>query len=254
MRDVGVFAHSNVAVAEVAELLNDAGIDYGPHRNTGGARRGPRLHGSSMCLRAGLMEDDDIRESLALFLTASVRGRNAPPMALELVGSGLLPIQVENMIGELEGALKDATSGTIGELGEIAMRSWYGIGFTPGFRPWQRAAQHFARLLTPFKDQHVSEEAIRRLLEVVERSQTEALIDIDYSQSSRVKLMTYHQTKSRRQTRRSMCIARGTSSVVKESRVEEASRLLNVAITRARKRVVLTFHMIHTHWWNHSTR
>ena len=51
LRDVGVFAHSNVAVAEVAELLNDAGIGPRPHRNTGGARRGPRLHGSSMCLR-----------------------------------------------------------------------------------------------------------------------------------------------------------------------------------------------------------
>ena len=131
----------------------------------------------------GLMEDDVLRESLALFLTASVRGRNAPPMAFALVGSGLLPSQVENRISELEGALRDASSGTIGGLGQIAMRSWHGIGFTSGRQPWQRAAQHFARLLTPFKDQHASEEAIRHLLEVVERNQTEALIDIDYSQS-----------------------------------------------------------------------
>ena len=239
LRDVGVFAHSNVAVAEVAELLNDAGIDY--------ALIGiPEAHAEALgsmavqcAYAAGLMEDDDIRESLALFLTASVRGRNAPPMALALVGSGLLPIQVENMIGELEGALKDATSGTIGELGEIAMRSWYGIGFTPGFRPWQRAAQHFARLLTPFKDQHVSEEAIRRLLEVVERSQTEALIDIDYSQSSRVKLMTYHQTKSREADTAIHVYRQGDFFGREGEPFEEASRLLNVAITRARKRVVL---------------
>ena len=101
------------------------------------------------------------------------------------------------------------------------------------------AAQHFARLLTPFKDQHASEEAIRHLLEVVERNQTEALIDIDYSQSSRVKLMTYHQTKSREADmaihvyRHEDFFGRGGEPF------EEASRLLNVAITRARKRLVL---------------
>ena len=239
LRDVGVFAHSNVAVAEVAELLNDAGIDH--------ALIGiPEAHAEALgsmavqcAYAAGLMEDDVLRESLALFLTASVRGRNAPPMAFALVGSGLLPSQVENRISELEGALRDATSGTIGGLGEIAMRSWHGIGFTSGRQPWQRAAQHFARLLTPLKDQHISEEAIRRLLEVVERNQTEALIDIDYSQSSRVKLMTYHQTKSREADtaihvyRHEDFFGRGGEPF------EEASRLLNVAITRARKRLVL---------------
>ena len=239
LRDVGIFAHSNVAVAEVAELLNDAGIDH--------ALIGiPEAHAEALgsmavqcAYAAGLMEDDDIRESLALFLTASVRGRHAPPMALALVGSALLPTQVENMIGELEGALRDATSGTIGEVGEIAMRSWYGIGFTSGFRPWQRAAQHFARLLTPFKDQQVNEEVIRHLLEVVERSQTEALIDIDYSQSSRVKLMTYHQTKSREADTAIHVYRQGDFFGREGEPFEEASRLLNVAITRARKRLVL---------------
>ena len=239
LRDVGVFAHSNVAVAEVAELLNDAGIDH--------ALIGiPEAHAEalgSMAIQcayaAGLMEDDDLRESLALFLTASVRGRNVPPMALALVGSGLLPTQIENTIGELEGALRDGTGGTIGELGKIAMRSWYGIGFTAGTRPWQRAAQHFARLLSPFKDQQVTEEAIHRLLEVVERSQTQALIDLDYSQQSRVKLMNYHQTKSR-EADTVIHVYRKEDFVGSEGEpFEEASRLLNVAITRARKRLIL---------------
>ena len=31
----------------------------------------------------------------------------------------------------------------------------------------------------------------------VDQSQIEALMDLDYSEQSRVKLMTYHQTKSR---------------------------------------------------------
>ena len=83
------------------------------------------------------------------------------------------------------------------ELGKIAMGSWYGLGLTSGFRPWERAAEHFARLLRPFRNEQVSEEAIHNLHAVVERSQTEALIDLDHTEHSRVKLMTYHQTKSR---------------------------------------------------------
>ena len=239
LRDVGVFAHSNVSVSEVAELLNNAGIDH--------ALIGiPEAHSEALgsmaaqcAYAAGLVEDDGIRESLALFLTASVRGRDAPPMALALIGSGALPSQVDNAIGELERALTDATYGTMGDLGQIAMRSWFGLGLAAGFRPWQRAAQHFARLLTPLRDEQVSEEAARRLQAIVDRSQTEALIDLDYSERSRVKLMTYHQTKSR-EADTAIHVYRQADFFGREGEpFEVASRLLNVAITRARKRLVL---------------
>ena len=240
LRDVGVFAHSNVAVAEVAELLNDAGIDH--------ALIGiPEAHSEALgsmaaqcAYAAGLVGDDEVRESLALFLTASVRGRNAPAMALALIGSGRpLPNQVDNAIGELERTLAGATGGTIGELGQIAMQSWYGIGLASGFRPWQRASQHFGRLISPLRDEQVSEDGIRRLLAIVERSQTEALIDLDHSEQSRVKLMTYHQTKGR-EADSAIHVYRGEDFFGREGEpFEEASRLLNVAITRARKRLVL---------------
>ena len=160
-------------------------------------------------------------------------------MALALIGSGALPSQVDNAIGELERALTDATYGTMGVLGQIAMRSWFGLGLAAGFRPWQRAAQHFARLLTPLRDEQVSEEAARRLQAIVDRSQTEALIDLDYSERSRVKLMTYHQTKSR-EADTAIHVYRQADFFGREGEpFEVASRLLNVAITRARKRLVL---------------
>ena len=239
LRDVGIFAHSNVSVSEVAELLNNAGIDH--------ALIGiPEAHSEALgsmavqcAYAAGLVADGDIRESLALFLTASVRGRDAPPMAFAIIGSGSLPLRVDNAISELEWALAGATDGTMGELGQIAMRSWYGLGLTSGFRPWQRAAQHFARLLTPFRDEQVSVAAIHHLHAAVERSQTEALIDLDYSEHSKVKLMTYHQTKSR-EADTAIHVYREEDFFGREGEpFEEASRLLNVAITRARKRLVL---------------
>ena len=239
LRDVGVFAHSNVSVSEVAELLNNAGIDH--------ALIGiPEAHSEALgsmavqcAFAAGLLGDGDIRETLALFLTASVRGRDAPPMALALIGSGALPSQVDNAINELEWALTSATYRTMGDLGQVAMRSWFGLGLAAGFRPWQRAAQHFARLLTPLRDEQVSEETVRRLQAIVDRSQTEALIDLDYSERSSVKLMTYHQTKSR-EADTAIHVYRQEDFFGREGEpFEEASRLLNVAITRARKRLVL---------------
>ena len=239
LRDVGIFAHSNVAVLEVAELLNEAGIDH--------ALIGiPEAHAEALgCMAmqcayaAGLAGDDDIRESLALFLTASVRGKNAPPMAFALIGASFLPAEVDEAIDNLELVLRDATDGTLGDLGQIVMRSWNGLRIASGYRPWHRAAQHFARILTPLMNEEVSKKAVSWLLTVVERSRTEALMDLDYSEQSKVKLMTYHQTKGR-EADTAIHVYREKDFFGYEGEpFEQASRLLNVAITRARKRLVL---------------
>ena len=236
-RDVGIFANSNAAVSEVADFLNSVGIEH--------ALIGiPEAHAEALgamavqCAYAvGWADDDEVRESLALFMTACVRGRYAPPMAQALIGYGALPDQVDNSIGELETTLAGATQGTMRELGEIVMQSWYEIGFAVGFGPWGRAAQHFARLLSPMRDHPVDEELIVRLLAMVEESRTAALLDLDYSEHSRVKLMTYHQTKGR-EVDTAIHLYRDIFGTGGEP-YEEASRVLNVAISRARKRVVM---------------
>lgn len=236
-RDVGIFANSNAAVSEVADFLNSVGIEH--------ALIGiPEAHAEALgamavqCAYAvGLADDDEVRESLALFMTACVRGRYAPPMAQALVGRGALPDQVDNLIGELETTLAGATQGTMRGLGEIVMQSWYEIGFAVGFGPWGRAAQHFARLLSTMRDYPVDEELIVRLLAMVDQSRTEALLDLDYSEHSRVKLMTYHQTKGR-EVDTAIHLYRDIFGIGGEP-YEEASRVLNVAISRARERVVM---------------
>ena len=73
----------------------------------------------------------------------------------------------------------------------------------------------------------------------VDQSQIEVLMDLDYSEQSRVKLMTYHQTKSR-EADSAIHVYRRQDFFGREGEpFEEASRLLNVAITHARKRLVL---------------
>ena len=76
--DIGIFASSNAAVAEIAEQLNSAGID---HVLVGI----PEAHAealASMVTQCAfgfhLATSDAVRESLGLFLTACVRGEKAP--------------------------------------------------------------------------------------------------------------------------------------------------------------------------------
>ena len=73
-------------------------------------------------------------------------------------------------------------------------------------------------------------------------SRVEALIDLDYSERGRVRLMNYHQTKGR-EADMVIHVFRsddyfGPPDKQKEP-FEELSRLLNVALSRARKRVIV---------------
>lgn len=238
-RDVGVFAHSNAAVAELAEQLILAGID---HVLVGI----PEAHAEALAsmaaqcaFAAGLSSDEEVRQSLGLFLTASVRSRDVPQLARALIGEVNLPGLIEEALQQLGGALTGATEGTLEDLARIAMQSWEGLGIQAGFRPWRRAAAHFRRLIGPLRHLPISEDSVRGLLEIVERSRIEALIDLDYSERGTVKLMNYHQTKGR-EADTVVHVFRPDDYFGREVEpFEETSRLLNVAISRARHRVVV---------------
>jgi DNA helicase-2/ATP-dependent DNA helicase PcrA len=238
-RDVGVFAHSNVAVAELAEQLDAAGIE---HVLIGI----PEAHAEALASMAtqcafavGLATSEEVRQSLALFLTATVRSQQAPQLARALLGDAPLPELVQNAVLRLEVDLAAAVGGSIEDLSAIAIRSWETVGIQAGFRPWRRAAGHFRRLVAPLRHREVSQDSVRLLMEIVERSRIEALIDLDYSERGRVKLMNYHQTKGR-EADVVIHVFRPDDYFGSEVEpFEETSRLLNVAISRARQRVII---------------
>lgn len=237
--NIGIFAHSNQAVAELAETLESAGID---HVLVGI----PEAHAEALSAMAhqcayavGLATLAELRQSLALFLTATVRSKQPPEMALALIGKLPLPERVENAIIQLEGALKSTVTGTVGDLVAVAMRSWMNLGITAGYRPWGRAADHFRRLVFPFRDQPVSTEVVQQFMAIIEQSRVEALIDLDYSEKGRVKLMNFHQTKGR-EADTVIHVFRSDDYFGRETEpFDTASRLLYVAISRARQRVVV---------------
>ena len=238
-RDVGIFAHSNASVAELAEELSEVGID---HVIIGIPEAHAEALGSmaAQCLFAmGLATDEEVRESFGLFLTATTRGRQAPPLALALIGESDLPGLIEDAVLNLECALTAAADGTLEDVATVAMQSWEKLGIRAAYRPWRRAAAHFRRLVWPLRTSEVSEESVRRLSEIAEGSRVSALIDLDYSERGTVKLMNYHQTKGREADTVVHVFGPDDYFGSEVEPFEKTSRLLNVAISRARHRVIV---------------
>ena len=238
-RDVGIFAHSNASVAELAEELSEAGID---HVIVGIPEAHAEALGSmaAQCLFAmGLTTDEEVRESFGLFLTATTRGRQAPPLALALIGESDLPGLIEDAVLNLEYALTAAADGTLEDVATVAMQSWEKLGIRAAYRPWRRAAAHFRRLVWPLRTNEASEESVRQLSEIVEGSRISALIDLDYSERGTVKLMNYHQTKGREADTVVHVFGPDDYFGSEAEPFEKTSRLLNVAISRARHRVIV---------------
>lgn len=236
-RDVNVLTHGNAAVAALADELRTAGIDC--------AVAGlPEAHAMGLnCLAtlcrfgAGLATDDEVRHALALFLTAQTRGKWAPETALALIGRGTLQPQIDSAIRGVETALVASAGGDVGRLAETAAETWDALRIVSGLQAWERAVQHFRRLTAGLWDRGVGEEAVAALEVVVRRNVEETLIDVRYEGQERVKLMTYHQAKGRE--------ADVVIHVFRDDDYfgnagepyEETSRVLNVAISRARKLV-----------------
>ena len=237
-KEIGIFAHSNAAVAEIADQLSEIDID---HVLVGI----PEAHAhalSAMSIQCGyavgLEPSEEIRTALGIYLTATVRGK-VPQLAFALAGRFELPGEIEEAIHRLEDALKAAVDENIGELATVAMSSWPGLRIAKGFKSWQRAASHFRRLTYPYRNEQVSTESVTHLSEIIERSRIEALIDLDFSERGRIQLMNYHQTKGR-EADVVIHIFRDDDYFGNESEpFEELSRLLNVALSRARDRVIV---------------
>ncbi len=238
-KEIGIFAHTNAAVAGLADQLAEANIE---HVLVGI----PEAHAealsamSTQCsLAVELATSEEMRVALATFLTSAVRGRRVPDLALALLGRMPLPGEIEEALNQLETALKSAIEGNIGDLAVIAMRSWQGLYITSGSKSWQRAAGHFRRIVYPYKSEDVSSKTIVLLNEAVERNRVEALIDLDYSERGKIRLMNYYQTKGR-EADVVIHVFHNDDYFGREAEpFAELSRLLNVAVSRAREKVII---------------
>lgn len=238
-KEIGVFAHSNATVAQLADQLAEENID---HVLVGI----PEAHAEALTamatecgFAARVNTREEMRISIATFLTAVTRGRQAPELAQALLGRMPLPGEIEEALEQLQAALSVATDGTMNDLASVAMRSWQGLRIRAGSKSWQHAAGHFRRIVYPYRNRAASEENVTLLNEAVEHNSVEALIDLDYSERGRVRLMNYHQTKGREADIVIHVFHDNDYFGREEEPFEELSRLLNVALSRARERVIV---------------
>lgn len=238
-RDVGVFAHSNASVAEIANFLDEQDID---HILVGI----PEAHAealSAMIRQCQYAVDqassEELRLGLGIFLTCVVRTKDTPPLALALAGRDLLPEGIENSIRQLERGLRATNDQMMGNLVELVSESWIRIAISAGRRSWRRAVAHFGRLARSLQSEPATAASVERLAFDVDAAHREALIDLNYSERSRIKLMNLHQTKGR-EADAVIHIFQDSDYFGRESEpFEKLSRLMNVAFSRARKRVIV---------------
>lgn len=236
--DIGVFLHSNNEVARVASELDSLGIDH--------ALVGiPEAHAEAlsalgrMCeFSAGLATFGEVRLSLAVFLASTQRG-GIPPVAHGLVGKGNLPALISDSLRELEASLASSRDGTISDLVSKVTHSWETLRITAGRRVWRRASDHFLRLVRPFLSQPVSADAVKKVSEVLRQARIDALVDMDYSEYGSIRLMNFHQTKGREADVVIHAFTESDYFGNENEPFEDGSRLLNVAISRARRKVIV---------------
>ena len=84
-RDVGIFAHSNRAVAELAEMLDEASVEHVLLGIPEAHAEALAAMGQECLFAADHSTSYDMRQALAVFLTAAVRSQEPPEMARALI-------------------------------------------------------------------------------------------------------------------------------------------------------------------------
>lgn len=238
---ISVLETTNDAVARLGAELSDRDVDY----TLIGL---PEAHGEAIIAMAklvgfglGAVEWSEAQLQIAVYLTAASRGREAPLVAKQLAGqvTGLNPV-VQRGADAVIGSLKVAADRD--ELIDAAMEAWPRMNLTAGRSAWSRAAVSFAAIARRTMVGNTSaEKQSDDLLVACEEVQIESALTTDVPGLGSTQLMNFHQTKGREADAVILVYREGgwvTKGSASEPFVSE-SRVLYVALTRARKRVVL---------------
>ena len=160
--------------------------------------------------------------------------------ALEAQAVARVPLpQYVALLGDLEAALGEAED--FDTLVGVSATAWDNLGIGAGGPVWRRAAASFAALARQTAATNTKQEALADDLEAAtEQLRTEALITEEPIRA-RVQVMNFHQTKGR-EADGVILIYREAGFVTRWDAREpfaEASRVLYVALTRARSHVTV---------------
>lgn len=236
--DIGVFAHSNVTTAEIGQLLHHEGID---HEIVGLPEAHAEALGAMLAqvrYAVGVGDEAGVREGFGCFLTASVRG-GVPSMALDFVGGSTLPSLVDDRLRTLLATLKGTDWRSLEDLLKTVAVSWDSLALVEGRRNWTRAFDHMLRLAADYLQVVPTAGDVERLATATASARGEALLSMSPLERGGVRLMNFHQTKGKEADAViHVFTGRDWFGHEREPFIDN-SRLLGVAVSRARKTVIV---------------
>lgn len=239
-RSFGIFGHSNEGVARLGHGLHAAGIDHVLVGLPDAQAEALSTMAMLLALALGEATTHDVRAALAAFLTACSRGRDAPPLAVDLARGRALPKVLSERLKATEERVASASD--LESLLDAVASAWDGLGILGGSRPWARATPSFAAVVRRasrlgLEGRHL----VARVRVETDALRIGALLESAGGRLPPTQLMNFHQTKGREAD--AVLLIYRDDDYLADSRDREPyrdpSRVLYVAITRARKRVVV---------------
>ncbi|MEM9562083.1 MAG: UvrD-helicase domain-containing protein [Actinomycetota bacterium] len=234
-RTFGLFAHTNQGVADLSARLTDERID---HHLVGLPDAEAAALEAMLGITGFSFDQGDwvgVQTMLATYLTACTRGKT-PPLARTLASGGVLPPVLARRFEALQESAKLAVS--VADAAAVAATAWDGLGISVGQAPWARASPSFLSIVRRAAG---GDDPLAVVSKAVEELRTRALFESGRRRPSSVQLMNLHQTKGREADAVLVLCRDDDFHGYEDEPFVEASRLLYVVLTRARREVTMIF-------------
>jgi DNA helicase-2/ATP-dependent DNA helicase PcrA len=232
---IGIYAKTNLDTAGLSAALTECGLEHVPIGF--GEAYGESLAAmvTMMQFASGEQSWEDVRWSLGVVLTATVRSPDPPPVAVAFRDGIDLPGLLGSRLAGLRASLMNASDAL--EATEVAAAAWEALGFTSGRRAWRRAGRTLIALTARYRAG--SGELLNQVAASVARIRDESFVELDSGDTGQVQLMNFHQTKGREADAIVLSHTSNDWYGRGGEPYEEPSRVLYVSMTRARHKVVV---------------
>ncbi len=181
-------------------------------------------------------EWESVEFRLGVLATALSRSKDPPPLARMLCGDEPRPTALDQRLAELVSDY-EACSDRVEAL-TLAGELWERLGLTFGQHPWRRAREVFLAAASTYDDRS-DENWLPELTGGLDQHRMGSLVSIDGADRGLVQVMNLHQTKGREADATIVVFRDGEYFGPETEPYVANSRLLYVALTRARNHVTV---------------
>ena len=232
----GVYVHGNDPRCQTLCRADQVGRGECGCRIPRGVRAIPHHNGRNTSLRAPTERLASVEIRLAVLATSLHRSREPPRLARMFLGDVPRPPALDQRLRSLQAAIGQC-NGRVDAI-RIAADVWGHLGITTGQQIWRSAAEVFLAAASVFSGR-TQQDWLEYLADELDQQRMTALVTRDGAERGTVQVMNLHQTKGR-EADATILVFRDGEYFGREAEPYEAnSRLLYVALTRARNHVTV---------------